>query len=459
MKRFEMAADAEKATVLILGAGPAGLTVASGLGRNAVVLERSGNVGGLGQSIEFCGATFDLGGHSFHTPHADVQAFVNRVMDGRMVSQRRDARVWVDGQAIPYPFQQHYRELRNRSIVDACDAHQSDAILIAESDNFEEWIVRRFGAGIARHFMLPYNRKLWARDLRSMSCEWVNERVATDAQKSEETGERRRPLAGDSVVSYPAEGGFGRIFEALAACCPAIQLNEEVVEVDLPTRTARTRSGRRWAWGRLVNTLPLPVFLGLLRGCDRDILQLASGLEAVSLKIVLLAVGDSSVETPQRVYNPEPHGHAHKIAFNHTSSPHLRSQPRRGVMCEISYSETKPVPPDAALITDSWDWLRERGFVSPGATLEGAKVVDLRFGYPVPTSGRAQIVNAIREYLHDRGIHSIGRFGSWSYMNSDGCIRQGIDTLKTSFAEWSQGGDLMSGGHLASGDGQDCDAA
>ena len=77
------------------------------------------------------------------------------------------------------------------------------------AENFEDWIVQRFGAGVAQHFMLPYNRKLWARDLRRMSCEWVGERIADgDGDRPPADARTRRPLQSQSEVGYPAEGGF-----------------------------------------------------------------------------------------------------------------------------------------------------------------------------------------------------------------------------------------------------------
>ena len=62
----------------MLGAGPAGLAFAYRYGRGAVVLERSREVGGLSRSIEIDDGIFDIGGHSFHTPHEEVRDLVYR---------------------------------------------------------------------------------------------------------------------------------------------------------------------------------------------------------------------------------------------------------------------------------------------------------------------------------------------------------------------------------------------
>jgi UDP-galactopyranose mutase len=211
--------------VLIIGAGPAGLAVSHGLCGRARILERGAGVGGLCRSIEFGGAVFDIGGHSFHTPHAEVRGLVQRLMVGGWSAQRRDARVWFGGELIAYPFQQSFHQLSDRAVVAACRAGLAAADGGETAETFEDWIVGRFGEGVARHFMLPYNRKLWARDLRRMSREWVGERI-TEATPglAAMAGGQRRPLQAASEVGYPATGGFEAIFKALASECGPIEL-------------------------------------------------------------------------------------------------------------------------------------------------------------------------------------------------------------------------------------------
>ncbi len=413
----------------MLGAGPAGLAFAYRYGRGAVVLERSREVGGLSRSIEIEDGIFDIGGHSFHTPHEEVRDLVLSLMDGAWHEQPRDARVWVSGQLIAYPFQQHFEMLDDTSIVEECRGHQADAAQIARSANFEEWIFRRFGNGVARHFMMPYNRKLWARDLKEMSCEWVTERVATATDPGSTTAAtpRRRPLQTDSRVAYPAHGGFGSIFVALAARCERIELGEEVVRIDVHNRSVHTSSGRVWQWDRIVSTMPLPHLLACLGdGADR-IVERASMLHAVSLKILLILAKLRDKGVPQRIYISDPEIPPHKVAFNHTSSKSLSERRNHAIMCEVSYSSSKPAKPDAELLNATVAWLVANRFIESAADVVTQRVVDVPYGYPVPTHARTGIISEVTRYLEDLNIHTIGRFGSWNYANSDECMRQGLE--------------------------------
>jgi UDP-galactopyranose mutase len=418
-----------KAATLVLGAGPAGLAFAHRYGRGAVVLEKSLEVGGLSRSIEIEDGVFDVGGHSFHTAHPEVRDLVHSLMNGALHEQPRDARVWVGGQLIAYPFQQHFETLDDKAIVADCRGHDADAELVARSANFEEWIFRRFGNGVARHFMLPYNSKLWARDLQDMSCDWVVERVATDtvAPPMAAAVPARRPLQSDSRVAYPAEGGFGAIFVALAARCDRIELGEEVTRIDPAERTVHTASGRVWAWERIVSTIALPQLLRCIGDCPERIVDRASMLHAVSLKILLILARLRDKRVPQRVYISDPAVPPHKVAFNHTSSASLSERANHAIMCEVSYSPGKPPRPDAELLARTVDWLVANRFIASAADVVTSRVVDVPYGYPVPTHAKPAIISEIRRYLEALDIHTIGRFGSWTYANSDECMRQGLE--------------------------------
>lgn len=423
------------ARIVVLGAGPAGLAFAHRYGAGSVVLEKAAEVGGLSRSIEIGDGVFDIGGHSFHTPHAEVLELVRGLMAGAWHQQPRDARVWVGGELIPYPFQHHFERLADQDMVRACRGHAADPARVARSAHFEEWILNRFGAGVAHHFMLPYNRKLWARDLRGMACDWVGQRVATErVDPGTAARPERRPLQSDSHVAYPAEGGFGAIFEALARQCPRIELDQEVVRIDAQNRLVHTRAGQTWRWDRLVSTMPLPALLRCLGDCPADLLCRADELQAVSLKILMLLVRLRNRAVPQRIYIADPGIPPHKVAFNHTSSPALAGRPHHAIMCEVSYSADKPAPPDDDLLRATVGWLADGGYLAGPQDVAASRVVDVPLGYPVNTHAKPAIVAEIRGYLATRGIHSIGRFGAWDYANSDECMRQGLalaDALRT----------------------------
>jgi protoporphyrinogen oxidase len=413
--------------LVIIGAGPAGLALSSSYAGRSRILEKTNEVGGLCRSIEFGGGVFDIGGHSFHSPHPEVLGLIERLMTGRWHRQRRDARVFFNGDLIDYPFQRHFEQISDAAIVAECRRHRPATDAVAAADNFEDWIVERFGLGVAHHFMLPYNRKLWARDLRRMSCEWVQERIAESGPDHAPQRERtRRPLEAESQVAYPADGGFVEIFRALARHCGPIEFGREVCDIDPKAKAIRTADGGVRAWDRLVSTMPLPALLRAIHDCPKDLVDDADRLEFVSLKMLLILVGKAVANEPQRVYVADPHVPTHKIAFNHTSSPSLRLRPVQAIMCEISRSLEKPLAADADLEQTILEWLVEARLIRSRGDVAETRFVDVDYGYPVYTHDRPAILKRIGAYLARLDIFTIGRFGAWEYVNSDACIRQGI---------------------------------
>ena len=412
--------------LIIVGAGPAGLSLAHHYKAQKIILERENEVGGLCRSFEVDGGVFDIGGHSFHTPHSEVEALVHDLMKGNWGVQTRDARVYVNGQLIPYPFQTHFRQIDDDRIVADCLAHHGSSG--GEARNFEEWILARFGWGVAHHFMLPYNRKLWARDLRRIGCDWVSERIAGSvAPLPEGAAPKRKPLQSQSQVAYPARGGFVEIFRELAKTSGPIEFQCDVTGIDLEQRSVECRDGRSWHFDRLASTIPLPVLLDLMPATPSPLRARAHELEAVSLRVLMILVANSLTGAPQRVYLSDPAIPPHKVAFNHTSSLELRQRPQHAIMCEISHSAEKLLPPDDELEAKIVDWLIDARLVENRNDIALIRHFDAPFGYPVYTPQRSAILAEARAWLEDRGIWTFGRFGGWDYANSDECIRQGME--------------------------------
>ena len=414
---------------LVVGAGPSGLAVAYALQGNTLILEKESRVGGLCRSIQQDGGVFDIGGHSFHTPHPEVYELVGKLLGGRLFEQQRDARVYSHGTLIPYPFQRFFDRIPDPEVVRECEEGLASVTSgDSPSDNFEEYIVRKFGPGIARHFMLPYNRKLWAREVSSISCEWTSERVAGAKGQNERfdpSGGKRKPLQPDTSVGYPETGGFEEIYQAFVPHVPGILLESEVVEIDPAQRLARTADGRLFRWRFLVSTMPLPILTSIVRGTPTNLREMADRLDFLSLRVELLLARGPLETSIQRIYSADREIPAHKIAFNHNSSDRLRSRPRHAIMAEVSIGPGKSVDVEK-IAPQTVGFLCDLGLLSSPADVLWTGHVDVHYGYPVYTHERPGLVAAIKSWLSERDIYTVGRFGEWEYINSDRCLMKGL---------------------------------
>src|SRR5437764_980881 len=145
--------------VVIIGAGPAGLTAAYELGKRgetATVLEADTVVGGISRTVEREGWRFDIGGHRFFTKVKDVEALWHEILpDEDFLLRPRMSRIFYNGKLYDYPLKAS-NALRNLGPIEAvrCVASYAMARVRPPKDqtNYEGWVVSRFGRRLYSHF-------------------------------------------------------------------------------------------------------------------------------------------------------------------------------------------------------------------------------------------------------------------------------------------------------------------
>ena len=413
-----------KVDTLIIGGGPSGLGAAIALQNQGKLLEQSPEIGGFSGSIELAGAVMDYGGHSFHTPHASVKKLVFDSLD--MYEQERNAQCFHSGQFIPYPFQQNFRHLTSENVIDECEVGLR-TLPQQKAKNFKEHIENSFGSGISKHFMLPYNQKLWGADLTRLSAEWTGERVAAayKGTKSNMSNGKRKPLQARSTVAYPSRGGFIEIFKALARPLKTIEFGASVERIDVNKRILWTSEGSSYTYEKLISTIPITKLLPLLTFRETQLTDSVAKLQALGLYLVFVVV-EGKVNTPiQRIYNAESHILAHKTVINHNSSDYLRAKSRHGIVAEIS--DAKPLDTSSPTLERKViSNLIEMGIIRSASQVVKTHRTYVPFGYPVPSHTRDEIIQAVKDWLRPFDIYTVGRFGEWAYINSDEALFKGL---------------------------------
>jgi protoporphyrinogen oxidase len=415
------------AETLVLGAGPGGLATAYGLGEDFHVIEASARPGGLAGSITWNGAVFDIGGHSFSTPHEELKKWIFDLLP--MEEQRREARCFFNQRMVRYPFQRFFRECGHDSIVEDCEAGLADRPG-RSSDSYRDYLVARLGLGICRHFVFPYNRKLWGDVLDEMSADWANERVAppakheaspvlTDAGSGDAA---RQPLESDSVVAYPAEGGFGSIFASMARRLGHISFGVSACRIQLKQRRVRLSTGQAISYRRLVSTLPLMLLAEVVEEMPEDLREQIKTLQALPLSIVLVSASRVRETEIQRIYSADHEVSAHKFVLGFNSSASARRSPMKSISAEISWGLGRRV---TGRDLEAWV-LRDLQAMGLGVAPEDARTrtIEVPMGYPVPTRNRVRVVGKVKEWFRQHDVFLLGRFAEWDYINSDEVMRR-----------------------------------
>ncbi|UCG48755.1 MAG: FAD-dependent oxidoreductase [Phycisphaerales bacterium] len=424
---IDQMAKVQHANTIIVGAGPTGLAVAYHLDKRATVLETGDRVGGLCRSLEIGGVVFDIGGHAFHTAHPQVRSFVCDDLGVDIHFQKRDAKILFNGEVVPYPWQRFFHLISDREVVEDCHKGLRARKQHSQPDNLHDLILARYGAGIARHFLFPYNRKLWMRTLDELSCNWVSQRIADSENTSDPA--KRRPLDETSVVGYPSRGGFGEIFRKMAEKIDDIRLRQHVNAIDPTLKILTTAAGDVFKWDRVISTIPIPELIGAIVGAPKDMVTLAAELPYLSLQVDFFVTKQPLDGVPHRLYSADPEFPPHKLAFNSLASEHETNKPWHSIIAETSISDrSDQYCPDRTNRTVAG--LSRGGFISGWSQILAHKYEMVKYAYPVQGHKVRHIMSLLNGYLESVGIHSIGRFGSWEYVNSDECLLMGAELAR-----------------------------
>jgi protoporphyrinogen oxidase len=426
----------ESYPVVILGAGLTGLSAAYHLGAPSIVIEREGEVGGLARSHTEEGFTFDCTGHLLHLRDARVVALVDALLPRAFARHERRALIYSKGVFTPYPFQANLHGLP-LEVVKECVAGFVEAEIRraagGEPDigtiGFREWVESTFGTGIARHFLLPYNAKLWRADLDDIECGWVSWSIPRPTLREildGALGATVRGLGYNPTFLYPRRGGISLLPEALGRGGPEVRLNETVAAVDARAREVRLTGGGVVRYERLVSTIPLDHLLRITRGLSSDLPRIGEKLRAVRVLNISLGVDRQGVSGAHWIYFPEKEYSFYRVGFPSNLSEGLAPRGCSSLYVERSLLRDEPFDPEEVTARAVED-LRRTGILWRGDRLVYRRVSVLDPAYVIYDRFRAQNLPAAHRALSEAGIFSAGRFGSWEYSSMEGAIKAGME--------------------------------
>ena len=171
--------------VVIIGAGPAGLTAAYVLatrhGITSTVLEADDIVGGISRTVERDGWRFDIGGHRFFTKVKEVSALWHEILpDEDFMLRPRMSRIYYRNKYIDYPIKagNALRQLGAKEAV-LCGLSYLSVRIRPPKDQttLEGWVAARFGWRLYEHLFKSYNEKLWGVPVNKLPADFAAQRI------------------------------------------------------------------------------------------------------------------------------------------------------------------------------------------------------------------------------------------------------------------------------------------
>jgi protoporphyrinogen oxidase len=431
-------------SVVIIGAGPAGLTAAYELMKSrvpAIILEAGQQVGGIARTINYKGYLFDIGGHRFFTKWDEVSHIWREVLGDEFLLRPRLSRIFYRKKFFNYPLSA-INALRGLGPMESArilaSYLYSSLFPTAKEDNLEEWVCNRFGKRLYRIFFKTYTEKVWGVPCTSIQAEWAAQRIRglslkTAVYNALFPGRKSKPKSLIEQFYYP-ERGPGQLWDTLAEQLRRagyLALMRHPVVRILHDDGRVTRAIARGPQGdtvfegtHFVSSMPLRDLIHALDPAPPEaILKAANSLRYRDFLIVSLIVNRRDVVPDNWIYVHEPGVKVARIQnFKNWSSAMVPDRCKTCLGMEYFVFDNDPIwsSPDTDLLALARREIVELGLVR-AEEIEDGSVVRMPKAYPMYDTGWARHVDTIKAYLQTNlsNLQSVGRNGMHKYNNQD----------------------------------------
>jgi protoporphyrinogen oxidase len=442
----------EADNVVIIGAGPAGLTAAYQLakaGKVATVLEADTVVGGISRTVQRDGWRFDIGGHRFFTKVTPVEDLWHEILaPDELLLRPRSSRIYYRGRFYDYPLKP-LNALRNLGLIEAvrCVASYLWVRVRPPKDksSLEGYIAANYGWRLYQHFFKTYNEKVWAVPASQISADWGAQRIkgmslwnaVWEPLRSRLAGERReRSKQVTSLIEqfqYPKYGP-GMMWER---CAEYVQAAGSKLILASPVTCVRHEGGRAvsvvaatdgaataYPADHVISSMPFP---DLIRAMDPpvppEVRQAADDLGFRDfLSIALVVPADKVPWSDNWIYIHAPEVKTMRVQNFGSWSPFMVKDGRNVLGLEYTVTEGDDwwTAPDDELIQKGKAELEAIGLMK-AADVEVGYVVRMRKAYPLYDATYRANVDVLRGWLNSNAcnVYPVGRNGMHKYNNQD----------------------------------------
>ena len=443
--------------IVIIGAGPAGLTAAFQLEKDGVhstILEGTDQVGGISRTVERDGWRFDIGGHRFFTKVPEVESLWHEILpDEDFLLRPRMSRIYYRGKYYDYPLKA-MNALRNLGFFESllCVLSYFVAKVRPPKDqsNLEGWITARFGKRLYGHFFKSYNEKVWGVPASEISADWAAQRIKNlDLWKAGMNAlmPKRNQKEITSLIEefqYP-KFGPGMMWET---CRAKVEASGSTVHMETKVRRIRHRDGRAYEVvavhpdGReetfpcdhVISSMP---FTKLVKGMEpsppNEVLEAAEHTTYRDFLSVALVVPEEFAFPDNWIYIHAPEVKVGRIQNYGSWSPFMVKEGRTCLGLEYFVFEGDEMwtKSDDDLIEQAKREIQFLGLVDP-AKVELGHVVRVPKAYPTYDEGYLDRVELMRKWIETTtpNVHPVGRNGMHRYNNQDHSMYTALLTVE-----------------------------
>lgn len=409
----------------ILGAGLTGMSAAFHLAKKGVpyrLFERLPHPGGHVITLEEDGFRFDRTGHLLHLRDPAMRGLCLGWLGGDFLALERRSMIWSNGVYTRYPFQANTfglpADVAYECLYGFVQAHFAKDK--PEPKNFEEFCKIHFGDGISKHFMIPYNTRLWGVRPDEITAAWCSRFVPRPSLSdvlAGAVGHRRAELGYNAQFIYPRLG-IGELTKGLARAIAPIELGRAPKAISLKNRTLHF-ADEDVHYDVLISTIPLNNLIELDTSAPAALKEAASKLRCTHLYYLDVALDTPCQKPLHWVYVPEAKYPFYRVGCYSHFSPAMAPEGKACLYVELSDRR----PPDlSSLVPEVARGLREMGLIHSEQALRFARLRRIDHAYVIFDHNYYPSLTVIRPALEAAQVISAGRYGGWNYSSMEDAL-------------------------------------
>lgn len=450
-----------KTDVVIIGAGPTGLTAAYKLneaGKKTVVFEKGSIVGGIARTENYKGYGVDIGGHRFFTKVSEVEAMWHEVLGDDFLRRDRLSRIYYNNKFFYYPIR-FFDALFKLGLLESVRLGLSYVWARIrphpKEENLEEWVSNRFGRRLYEIFFKTYTEKVWGIPCTEIKAEWAAQRIKGLSLTMAIKNALFKPK--DQAVKtlidtfhYPRRGPgmlWTQVQEIIEADGHRVMLDSDVVELCMNGRrvkqvVAAGPDGSIAAEGEhFISSMPLSeLVLKMKPSPPPEVVEAARKLTYRDFLTVALIINHDDLFPDNWIYIHSPEVQVGRIQNFKNWSPDMIPDAHSDTACiglEYFCNEDDDLwqMDDAELVALGQRELARIGLVKIEDVIDGV-VFRQPKAYPVYMGEYKAYLETIKEYIDSiENLQTAGRNGLHMYNNQDHSMLTAMLAVKNIMGE------------------------
>lgn len=370
-----------------------------------MVLEKESEAGGLCRSAEVDGAPFDIGGgHFLDVKRPKVNEFLFEFMpESEWDLYDRDSRIAVNGNLIGHPIEANIWQMQMEDQVEYLKSIATAGCNRGEDmpEDFVDWIYWKLGDKIADDYMLPYNQKIFYKDLNELGTYWLEKLPNVSFEETLRSCLEKKPYGtqpGHAQFYYPKKYGYGELWLRMAKeLGDKLRCDSKVTQLDMDNRTVMLSDGSSYQAKLIITTIPWRSISRLVGMPD----ELLADVNTLKHSSVETRYYNQNLDTKaQWIYYPNPELAYHRILVRHNFCPNSK-----GYWTETNSERIELIPQEEQA---NFHYTNE-------------------YAYPLNTIGKPQKMERLSAWAKERGVYPLGRWGEHQHYNSDVTVERALE--------------------------------